>query len=281
MAVKVIADTTSGLPFEYFKEHDVPLLPQIIMFGEDSYRDDTDLDIETFLNKLRTSPLMPKTAAPPPALYEPVYKKILDEAHTCLVVAPSADMSGTVRSAEVGAQEFSGADIHIFDTRFIAGPLATMVNEAVKLADEGKDVESIKAHLNSLKDRMRVYFMVDTLEYLERNGRIGGASALIGKMLDIKPILTVKDGKVDAYTKERTHKKALKRLCEIVEDDYPRDEEGHLAIMHGDALDEAKKLADHFKETLGVSDFPIYELPPVILTHAGPGVLAVSYLARE
>ena len=280
MTVKVIADTTAGLSSTYLSEHQVPLLPQIIIFGEESYRDDTEMDTKTFLSKLRASSAMPKTAAPYPALYTPIYKELLEAGHTCLVVAPSAEVSGTVRSAEVAAKDFPGADIHIFDTRLIAGPLATMVSEAVRLAESGRDVELIKAHLSSMIDRLKVFFVVDTLEYLEKNGRIGGASALIGKVLDIKPILTMSDGKVDAFAKERTHKRAMKRICEIVEEQYPTNETGHLAVMHGDAIEEAEKLVAYFKDTLGVSDIPVYELPPAILTHAGPGVLAVSFYAK-
>ena len=280
MAVKVIADTTAGLSAAYLEQHHVPLIPQIIVFGESSYRDDTEIDTKTFLEKLQSSEKMPKTAAPPPALYWPVYQELLDAGHTCLVVAPSAAVSGTVRSAEVAAQEFPGADIHVFDTRLIAGPLATMVTEAVRLAEQGEDVESIKSYLEAMSRRMRVYFVVDTLEYLEKNGRIGGASALIGKVLDIKPILTMVDGQVDAYAKERTHKKAMKRISKLVKSEYPQKQNGHLSLMHGDALEEVQTLAEHFKRTLGVSDIPIYELPPAILTHAGPGVLAVSYYAK-
>ncbi len=280
MAVKVIADTTAGLSSGYLSEHQVPLLPQIIIFGEESYRDDTELDTKTFLSKLRASSVMPKTAAPSPALYTPIYKELLEAGHTCLVVAPSAEVSGTVRSAEVAAKDFPGADIHVFDTRLVAGPLATMVREAVRLAEECRDVELIKAHLSSMIDRMKVFFVVDTLEYLEKNGRIGGASALIGKVLDIKPILTMNNGKVDAFAKERTHKRAMKRICEIVEEQYPTNAKGHLAVMHGDAIDGAEKLVAYFKDTLGVSDIPVYELPPAILTHAGPGVLAVSFYAK-
>jgi len=276
MAVKIIVDTTAGLPPEFIAEHKIPVLPQIIIFGEETYRDDTELDTQTFLKKLRASETLPKTAAPPPVLYTPIYQKLLDEGHTVLVIAPSAEVSGTVRSAEVAAQDFPEADIHVFDSRLVAGPLATMVIRAVEWAEGGLGVKTIKKRLTDMIDLCHIYFVVATLEYLEKGGRIGGASALIGKMLDIKPILTMKDGKVAAFEKQRTHKRALNRLCELIEQDCPKDGKGYLSVMHADALTDAQTLADHFSKTLNLAHVPIYELPPAIVTHAGPGVLAVS-----
>ncbi len=276
--IKIVTDTTSGLPLDVARAHDIPVLPQIVIFGEEIYRDDTEMDTRTFLQKLRASPTLPKTAAPPPALYNPVFERLLAEGYrTIICLHPSSELSGTVRSALTAAQDFPGADIRVVDTRTIAAPLATAVLLAARWAREGVDADTIIARVQDLLARQRVYFVVDTLEYLHRGGRIGGAQALLGGLLQVKPILTLRDGRVEPFEQQRTQKRALARLRELVLGDCPRTPESYLAVMHADAEATARELAADFAAQLGIPDIPIYELPPAIVTHAGPGVLAVSY----
>ncbi|MCX7854607.1 MAG: DegV family protein [Anaerolineae bacterium] len=276
--IKIVTDTTSGLPLELARAHDIPVLPQIIIFGEETYRDDTEMDTRMFLQRLRSSPTLPKTAAPPPALYNPVFERLLAEGYrTIICLHPSSELSGTVRSALTAAQDFPGADIRVVDTRTIAAPLATVVLLAVRWAQEGADADTIIARVQEMLARQRVYFVVDTLEYLHRGGRIGGAQALLGGLLQVKPILTLRDGRVEPFEKQRTQRRALERLRELVLEECPRTPESYLAIMHADAEGTARELAADFSAQLGLPDIPIYELPPAIVTHAGPGVLAVSY----
>ena len=125
--VKIVTDTTAGLPRELTERLGIPVLPQIVIFGEESYRDDTELDTATFLKKLKASSTLPKTAAPPPALYNPIYKKLIANGDSVIVMAPSAKVSGTVRSAQVAAQDFPKADVRVVDTQVIAGNFATLV----------------------------------------------------------------------------------------------------------------------------------------------------------
>ncbi|MGQ9466526.1 MAG: DegV family protein [Anaerolineae bacterium] len=276
--IKIVTDTTSGLPLELAQAHDIPVLPQIIIFGEESYRDDTEMDTRMFLQKLRSSPTLPKTSAPPPALYTPLFEQLLAEGYrTIICLHPSSELSGTVRSARMAAQDFPGADIRIVDTRTIAAPLATVVLMAARWAREGVDADTIIAQIQDMLARQRVYFVVDTLEYLHRGGRIGGAQALLGGILQIKPILTLRDGQVEPFEQQRTQRRAMARLRELVLEECPPTPESHLAVMHADAEATARELADHFAAQLGIPDIPIYELPPAIVTHAGPGTLAVSY----
>jgi DegV family protein with EDD domain len=276
--IKIITDTTSGLPLDVARAHDIPVLPQIIIFGEETYRDDTEMDTRMFLQKLRASPTLPKTAAPPPALYNPIFEQLLAEGYrTIICLHPSSELSGTVRSALTAAQDFPGADIRVVDTRTIAAPLATVVLLAARWAREGVDADTIIARVQDTLARQRVYFVVDTLEYLHRGGRIGGAQALLGGLLQVKPILTLQDGRVEPFEQQRTQKRALARLRELVLGECPRTPESYLAVMHADAEATARELAADFSAQLGIPDIPIYELPPAIVTHAGPGVLAVSY----
>ncbi len=157
----------------------------------------------------------------------------MDRAKCLLVVAPSEDVSGTVRSALTAkAESFPKADIRLLDTRTVGGNLATMVQLAVGWAEQGMGPEDILARLKAMIPRSRTYFLVTTLEYLRRGGRIGGASALVGSALQIKPILQIQDGHVEVLEKVRTENRAVERLKELVERDCPRGAEGHLCVMH-------------------------------------------------
>jgi DegV family protein with EDD domain len=275
--VRIVADTTSGLPRELLRSLGIPLIPQIVIFGEESFHDDTELDTAAFLEKLKTSRELPKTAAPPPALYHPIFEQARRDGEEVVVVAPSARVSGTVRSAEVAAQDFPDLKVHVVDSMNIAGDLASLVLMAHRWAGEGLDAQSIVARLGEWIPRGRVYFLVNTLEYLQKGGRIGGARALLGEMLQIKPILHLKEGQVESFEQQRTKRRALARLLEVVEQQCPRDADAHLCVMQADAIQDADAFAADLRSRLGLSSIPIYELPPAIVTHGGPGTLAVGF----
>jgi DegV family protein with EDD domain len=279
--VKIITDTTCGLPYRTLEERGIPVLPQIIIFGEESYRDDAQLDTATFLQKLRAAPALPTTAAPPPALFAAVLERLVAEGHTIICLHPSAELSGTIRAATVAAQEFPGADIRVVDTRSVAGPLAAMVLLADRWAKEGIDAETILARVHDLIARQRLYFLVDTLEYLHKGGRIGGAKTLVGGLLKVKPILTVRDGRVEPFEQQRTHPRAVARLRELVLDQCPRTPDAHLCVMQADAVREAQALAEDLAAELGFSEVPVYEMPPAVVVHAGPGVLGAGFFAVQ
>lgn len=278
--ITIVADTTSSIPVPQASELGIPYIPQIIIFGDQTYRDDTEMDSKTFLTRLREATILPKTAAPPPALYNPVYEKFTQNGDTVIVLTPSADLSGTYRSAEVAAAEFPGRDIRIVDTRSIGAGLASMVLQAHQWAKEGMDADTIVKRVQDLSSRERVYFVVDTLEYLYKGGRIGGAKMLVGSLLQVKPILQLKNGRTEPVESQRTKKRAMARLKELVYAECPKNEGALLSIMHGDVPDEAQILANEFKTQLGLSSLPIYDLPPAILVHAGPGVIAVSFFTQ-
>jgi DegV family protein with EDD domain len=275
--VKIVTDTTSGLPQETLKELGVAVLPQIIIFGEESYRDDSELDTQTFLEKLKASPALPKTSAPPPNLFAPVFERLTAEGNTVVAIHPSDELSGTVEFAVVAAQEFPTADIRVVDTRTIAAPMGNMVLLAVQWAGAGLDADTIVARLEELMARQRLYFLVDTLEFLHKGGRIGGAKALLGGLLQVKPILTLQDGRVEPFEQQRTKKRALDRLKELVVEECPRSDDAHLAVMHADAEETARALAADLASVMGLSNVPVYEVPPAIVVHAGPGVLGVGF----
>lgn len=274
---RIVADTTAGLAGETLTALGIALLPQMVIFGEQSYRDDTELDTATFLEKLKAAPTLPKTAAPSPALYHPIFEQAQQADEDVIVVAPSSQLSGTVRAAQVAAQDFPDLRVQVVDTRTIAGNLATLVLLAHRWAEEGQSAEAIVARLQEWIPRGRTYFLVDTLEYLHKGGRIGGAQALVGELLQIKPILCLRDGRVEPFEKQRTKKRALLRLAEIVREECPRSADAHLCVMQADAREEAQALAADLKDLLRLPGVPVYELPPAIVVHAGPGVMAVGF----
>ncbi len=277
---RIVTDTTVGVPLEMLAERDIPVVPQIVIFGEESYRDDTELDTETFLSKLRASETLPKTAAPPPTLYAPIFERLAAE-QPIICLHPSTDLSGTVRSATVAAADFPDLDIRVVDTRSIAAAMAAMVFEADRWAREGVDADTIIARVHDMIARQRVYFLVDTLEYLHKGGRIGGAKALLGGLLQVKPLLTLRDGRVDALEQPRTHRRAVARMVELVLEECPPGPESHLALLHADAEEEAQVIGRDLASKLGLDKVPAYQVPPAIVVHGGPGVLGAAFFTAS
>ena len=275
--IKIVADTTSSLPLELAHQLGIAMVPQLVTFGEKSYRDDGEIDTATFLQKLRSSSSLPKTAAPPHALYLPLFKEAAEKGETVMVIAPSQKVSGTVRSAETAKLEFPGADIRIIDTQAIAGNLGSLVLLAHKMAQAGENADAIVKTVEGLIPLGRTYFVLDTLEYLQKGGRIGGAKALIGELLQVKPILQINHGQVEQYEQERTKKKATARMIEIVAEQIKDSTYPQLSVMEIDAMDEAKALAAELKARTGIQNIPIYEMPPAIVVHAGPKVIAAGF----
>lgn len=277
--VHIIIDTTAGLPRDLTKKLGIPVIPQYVIFGEKSYRDDTELDTQSFLKLLKQSKQLPKTAAPPPELYKPYFQQAAEKGESVVVITPSEKVSGTYNSAMTARDEFKSADIRVIDSRSIAGNFGTLSLLAHEMALAGKSADEIEVKIKELISRGRTYFLIDTLEYLQKGGRIGGARALIGELLQVKPILQIKEGQVAPFDQERTKKRALGKLIEIVTEQVAASSEPHLCVMHVDAQEDAKALADNLSTNLKISTIPLYELPPAIVVHAGPKTLAVGFFA--
>lgn len=279
--VKIITDTTSVLSEDIAKRYQIPVIPQVINFEEETFYEGIDIDISTFMDRLRKSATLPKTSAPPPELFIKEFEKALTNSDSILCIHPSSEVSGTVNSAIIAAKDFPKADIRVIDTRMIASPLATMVELAAEWAEAGVNVDEIEKRLYDLIPNCRVYFVLATLEYLARGGRIGGAAALLGSVLQIKPILTLKDGKVGVFERERTHKRAISRIKEIVKSELPPRNGRYLTIMQADSLDQAKSLAKELETEHNIPHIPIYNMPPAIVTHGGPGILGVGFFVGQ
>lgn len=279
--ITIIADTTSCLTLEETSRLGIPFLPQYIIFGDEQYRDDTELNSDKFLEKLKKSPILPKTAAPEPSLYTPIYDEQAKAGNSMIVLCPSTDLSGTFRGASIAAKDFPDADIHILDTRSIGSGFGELVLFAYQLAKNGNDIQTIIQSVKTMSNRENLYFLVDTLEYLYKGGRIGGAKALFGSILQVKPLLQLINGRIEAVENLRTKHKAISHLKKVVYKDCPHDDSAHLTVMHGGNEVEAKQFADELSSNLGISRIPINYLPPAIMVHGGPGLLAVSYFKKE
>ena len=279
--IHIITDTTSGLPQEVADRYHIPIIPQVINFGNKSYYENVDIDNAMFMKMLAESKELPKTAAPPPELFIKEFTRLVPLGGTIFCIHPSDDISGTVRSALTAAADFPAADIRVIDTRTVGSSLATLVELAAEWASKGEDANAIQNGINRLIPRNRIYFVVDTLEYLAKGGRIGGATALLGSVLKIKPILSLKNGRVDQFEKERTQKRAINRLVELVKFQADRNGEGYISVMHAAVPDLAREFADIICKEFNLSKIPILDLPPAIVTHGGPGILAAAFFTGE
>jgi DegV family protein with EDD domain len=275
--VKIVTDTTSGLTMTEAEALGVPMVPQIVIVGDASYRDDTELDTAKFLELLESSSVLPKTAAPPPSLYESVFDECRRTGETVICLHPSAKVSGTVRSATVALQSYPDIDVRVIDTGLIAGPLGSVVRLAAGWAREGMDADKIVSRVQGLSERAQVFFVVDTLEYLHKGGRIGAAKALVGSLLQIKPILCWEQGQVAPLEQQRTSRRALARLRELVLNSCPSDDCCCLSVGHVRAEATAREMAASLMRELGLDYVPVYLLPPAIVVHAGPGVIAAGF----
>jgi DegV family protein with EDD domain len=276
----IVADTTCGLPHDLLEKRGIPVIPQVVMFGEESYHDDKNFDTTVFLQKLKASATLPKTAAPEPSLYFPIFEEAKKKRESVVVVAPTSKASGTVRSAQTAAMEFPGLDVRVVDTLTISCNLASLVLVADDMAKAGKSANEVVAQLTDMIPRGRLYFVVDTLEYLAKGGRIGGAKKLLAELLEIKPILQVKDGQVEPFEQQRTKKRALARLVEVVTEQCPGGEEAQLCVLQVEAEKEAESLVQELKSKVSVPEIPVYRLPPAIVVHAGPKAMGVGFFVK-
>ena len=275
--VVIVADTTCGLPRDLLEQRGIPLIPQIITLGEKYYHDDEEIDTPKLLRMMQDSPVLPKTSAPGPILYYSIFGQAAEKGASAVVVAPSSKVSGTICSALAAAADFPNVDIRVVDTQTVSGNLGSMVLVADDMAKAGRPAGEIVEKLNEMIPRGRIYFLVDTLEYLARGGRIGGAKKLLAELLEIKPILQIKNAQVEPFEQQRTKKRALARLVEVAVENCKGGAEAHLCVLQVEAEKEAESLVQELKSKVNVQSIPIYELPPAIVVHAGPKAMGVGF----
>ncbi|MFN3706326.1 MAG: DegV family protein [Thermoflexales bacterium] len=278
MTVRIITDTNADIDRRLAEQLGVDaIVSTYVIFGEKTFRS-IDLTPAEFYAMLKSDPNFPKTSQPSIGDCAAVYERFKGE--EVLSIHISRELSGTIASAEAAAAMMNGDPrITIIDTRQVSAGQALLVLEAVKMAKQGARAEEIKSCIESLIPRTRVHFVLETLENLRRGGRIGGAQALLGTMLQMKPILTIKDGRVEPLERVRTFNKAVERLKEIVVSDLRHVSELRIFVLHAAAPQLGEALASGIAAALGVPKPMMLEIGPTIATHVGPGAVGVGYIA--
>jgi DegV family protein with EDD domain len=280
--IKVVAVTSSGVTVDECKKHDIAMIPQRVNFGMESLRDGIDITNEVFLQRLASSKDFPKTSQPPAGDFVEVFKKLRADGHDVLAVLVSSKLSGTVSSATAAKSELQDDPrIAIFDTLSVAGGEGLMALEAARLAEAGQSLADILKKLESMRDHMHMYIVFNTLEYLAKGGRIGGAQKLIGSMLNMKPILTLKHGAIEPHERIRTQKKALARLREIVDHAIRGKANVQVAVMYTEITFEATQMANELKEHYHLSECNAYHMSPAVGAHAGPDAMGIAYYIEQ
>ncbi|HVL80356.1 MAG TPA: DegV family protein [Actinomycetota bacterium] len=273
MPVRIVTDSAADLPSELAAARGIEVVPLTIRFGDTTYRSGVDLSAGEFWDKLRSSTESPATAAPSPGDFESVYRKLAEDGADGIVsVHLSAKLSATSQSATIAARS-TDLPVEVVDSLSVSASTALMALRAADLADGGATMAEIANELKSMVDRTQLYGVIDTLDYLRRGGRIGGAQALLGTMLQVKPVISVVDGVVEPVGKVRTRTRALQHLATIVNDNASSIE--RLIVMDGEAPD-----LDQFLGMLRGIEVPredIWSLGPVVGTHAGPGVVGAVF----
>lgn len=284
MAVHVVTDSTADLTPELIKEFGVTapvhIVPLTVHFGEQEYRDGVDLTAAEFYRKLRESSQMPRTSQPSPAAFIDVYAQISRPGDAILSFHISSKLSGTYQSALLAARQFDDRRIEVIDTRSASLGVGLIALRAAQLTEQGAELDEILVACREMINHNRVLFLVDTLEYLHKNGRIGKAQAFVGGLLNVKPILTLEDGVVAPLDKVRGKAKARARLLERLLETTAAERVVVGAVVHAQAPEDAASLAEAVAAQFPASRIVTGQLGPTVGTHVGPGTLGVVAFER-
>ncbi|MDN4592436.1 DegV family protein [Polycladomyces subterraneus] len=279
--VKVITDSTADIPAELVQELEISVVPLKVHLQGQSYLDGVEIQPETFYQKLQEADELATTSQPSPIEFVEAYREAAKDGNVdILSIHLSSALSGTFQSALLAKsmveEEFK---VTVIDSKKASYPIGMIVVEAARAAKEGRSLDECVALVNRMIDEMGVYFMVDTLEYLQKGGRIGKASALVGSLLNIKPILSFNEnGEVYPLDKVRGKSKAEARVIELVREKAGEKGLKKAAVCHANRPEEAEKWAERLRTEFAVEDVVITEVGPVVGTHVGPGTIAVVVL---
>jgi fatty acid kinase fatty acid binding subunit len=281
MAVRIVTDSTADIPRDQAGAAGITVVPLTVFFGDEAYLDGVDLDNAGFYQKLSTSKTLPRTSQPSPAAFQQAYTRLIDEgADAILSIHLSAKLSGTYQSARAARDTLPDTvkkiPIDIIDSQSISVGMSWAILLAAREAREGVGLAEMKAHVLDRLARTRILAVLDTLDYIKRGGRIGGARALLGNMLSVKPIISLKDGEVVPLEQPRTRSKAYARIAQLVQE-MGRVE--HVSLAESD--DEVGQQLAQVIKTVYAGELPVYRLGAVLGTHAGPGTAAVAVVSAK
>ncbi|MEA3327068.1 MAG: DegV family protein [Chloroflexota bacterium] len=277
--VAIITDSTAYLPDEIVKDLDLYVVPLTLHWDGESYRDGEDIQAEAFYERLAASNTIPTTSQTTVGEFERLFKELLDQGREVFAMLISSGISGTVESALQAQTQFEGAPLVVMDTQLVSMALGFMVIEVARAAQNSASLAECKALAETLYPKIGVYFTVDTLKYLNKGGRINTAKRLMGAALNIKPIMEIRDGKIELVESVRSRKKAIQRMLDLTEQGIAGREPVRISTFHAAAeADNQALMAEAVKRFNPIETITTF-VSPVIGTHTGPGTVSIAYLA--
>ena len=282
MAIKIVTDSTSYISDEYIKKYDIKLVSLNVIINGVSSRE-VDIENEVFYEEIRNSKEIPKSSQPIPNEMLNTFKEIVKDGDSIVGIFLSSKMSGTYSNAnmikDMILEDYPDAEIHILDSKTNCMQMGFAVIEAARAASEGKSINEVINAANHVINNSRFLFTPETLEYLKKGGRIGGAAALFGNVLQIKPILTVVNGETSIFKKVRTRKKAIEEIVKTVLEEIEAKGFGDIVVHHINCQEDGLKLAKALENKLG-KKIEIQSIGPVIGVHVGPGSIGIAYYTK-
>ncbi|MCO5198775.1 MAG: DegV family protein [Anaerolineae bacterium] len=275
--IAIVTDSTCDIPEKLLEQYNIYMVPLSIIWGSDDLKDGVDITADAFYTRLTRDPVLPTTSQPTPQAFVDIYQQAIDEgAQEIVVLTISSGLSGTYASAEM-AVSMSDAIVHLYDSKGASMSLGWQVLAAARAREAGGDANAMLSAARKVRNNAVLFVSLDTLEYLHRGGRIGGASRYIGTMLNIKPSIYVdhKTGLIDAGSRSRTRKRAIKQLYE----DFFSQVQGsemHIAVLYSDDMTDAQTLANQLKREYESAEIIIARVSPVLGVHVGPGAVGLT-----
>jgi fatty acid kinase fatty acid binding subunit len=274
-SVGVVTDSTADLDAETQERLGLAMVPLIVNWDGQTFRDKIDLSAADFYRRLRTSKTLPKTGAPSLAAFEAAFREQLKQHESVICVNLASGLSGTYEVARRAADSVAPQHISVVDSGSVSVCIGWLAETAVTLAKEGLSLVEIVERLEQMRSRLRILALLETLTFLQRGGRIGRAAALAGTLLSVKPILSVRDGEVAPVERVRTMNGAIRRLVELVGSEGPVE---RLGVVHADSETYAREVEEQLHARYPEVSIDRGELGPVVGTHGGPGVIGVGIL---
>jgi DegV family protein with EDD domain len=277
--VAVVTDSTATIPQDLIEKYNISVVPQVLIWAEETFLDGVDIKPDEFYTRLTSAKVMPSTSQATPGAFQSVFTKLLEEDCEIIAILVSNKLSGTIPSANQAKQLFPDKVIEIVDSETIAMAMGFQVLSVARAVEQGADIKECVELAEKTKQHTGVVFAVDTLEFLHRGGRIGGAKRFLGTALKVKPISEVVGGGVEAIESVRTRTKSLTRLVELVEERISGRTPVRIATLHANAPEEAEQLLKLANEKFQATESLFSVVSPVVGTHAGPGTVGLAYMA--
>jgi DegV family protein with EDD domain len=275
--IKIVTDSTAYLSEATAREHDIRVVPLYVHFGEEAFKEGVEISDKEFYARLKEAPTLPTTSQPSAGEFHQVFEELTEAGHEIVTLTISSKLSGTWNSAMAAKEMLPGANISVVDTFSTAVGLHLMVSAAIEAAAAGTTREEIVERIEEIKKTSQLWFVVDTLEYLAKGGRIGNARAFMGTLLKVKPILTLQDGAIEPCEQVRSKPKALARMIEIAQEYVgSKGPQAKVAVLNALVPEEADALGQELVERMGCAPPLVGDLGPVIGTHTGPGVVGIA-----